>query len=64
MFSFNKPLAAACLAKKRDPTRLKKKKAKRPTMTSLPRQLDYSTIANMDLGSDSINKDYDTADEN
>jgi hypothetical protein len=26
---------------------------------------DYSTIANMDLGSDSgSNKDYDTADEN
>jgi hypothetical protein len=51
--------------KKRDLNALEKNEDGEVSDDDSLSNFDYSTIANMDLGSDSgSNKDYDTADEN
>jgi hypothetical protein len=51
--------------KKRDLNALEKNEDGEVSDDDISLNFDYSTIANMDLGSDSgSNKDYDTADEN
>jgi hypothetical protein len=65
MLSLTRPLSSLRALTAQTSTRSRRTKTAEVSDDDISLNFDYSTIANMDLGSDSgSNKDYDTADEN